>query len=463
MFFEDFNQCNNKSWALVFEDYFDGSSLDLTKWEPWTGVPRKPPTAWHLPENIEVSDGILKIISKKLDTPYTGTWIFWEANQPIVQTADFDYTTGELWTNQKFSYGKFEARVKIPKGKGFGPAFWLYGGPPWNEIDIFEFGEDGTTEHHMTAHYDYDNCGKDGHGCSTKYTGGDFSNDFHIYTVIWEKDKIEWYVDGSLKRTDYRFYTILGQTVGCELKALTQYIRNEVYPRDPMNIVFNVAVLYGNNGPNSSTPFPNQMEVDWVRYYKKCDCNNDITITNPSQCPLEDEMYNCLVGRNIEVNCAFTIPQNKQLNNIANNSITLKPGFHANSGSVFSAKIDPELCESRSEDLEEMNIDESNSFINNIFPIGNAPLSNIEDKAVNVNIYPNPNEGSFVIEFDNFLDYDKYSLKIMTMQGQTVCSIDNIYHATNIINLYEHPKGIYILSLYHKETSEISFYKIVKL
>ena len=110
-----------------------------------------------------------------------------------------------------------------------------------------------------------------------------------------------------------------------------------------------------------------------------------------------------------------------------------------------------------------MNIDKSNLSINRIFSIEGTPLSNIEDKTRNVNIYPNPNKGSFVIEFDNFLDYDKYSLKIMTMQGQTVCSIDNIYHATNIINLYEHPKGIYILSLYHKETSEISFYKIVIL
>ena len=188
---------------------------------------------------------------------------------------NFDYSTGEIWTKNAFTYGKFEARIKIPKGKGFWPAFWLYGGNPvWNEIDIFEFVENNTTKHIMTNHYDYDKDGKD-NMCNTNYKGKDFSQDFHIYTLIWEKDKIQWFVDGILKRTDLRYYTFLGQITDCSIDAFHEYILNKIYPTNPMALILNTAIECGldkNNKsklPDSSTPFPSQMEVDWVRCYTR--------------------------------------------------------------------------------------------------------------------------------------------------------------------------------------------------
>jgi len=473
-FIESFNQCNHNPWALIFEDNFDGNCLNLTKWRPELGVPRdyEHPSSWRLPENLEVSDGTLKLIAKKLEIPYTGTWNDYSTDPPTERTAIFNHTTGELWTKQKFSYGKYEARIKLPKGKGFSSAFWLFGTPPWNEIDIFEFWTKDGIENlskvqHMTVHYDYTNNDKD-YSCSTESKGVDFSKDFHIFTVVWEPNVIEWYVDGNLKRRDCRYYTILGQETGCNIESYTPYLRNEIYPKNPMSIVLNFDIDNGNGCstciPDATTPFPSQMEVDWIRYYKKVPCNNDILITNSSQSPLDANIYNVIIGKNVEINCEFNISKDKQLDIIAKNGIILKPGFIANAESVFSAKIDQSICDNTSvvmvENPEEIIIDESDTTIYG--ELFSKDISSIimKEETFSVKIYPNPNDGNFIVEFDVFFDYGKYALKIMNVQGQTVYSMDDIIQIDTPINLKEYHKGIYILSLYHKETFEKKFYKI---
>jgi beta-glucanase (GH16 family) len=73
----------------------------------------------------------LKLVSKKEEPPIET--VFNGSNET------FRFSSGEIWTDEKFFHGVYTARVKLPKGKGFWPAFWLYSGNPWNEIDIFEF------------------------------------------------------------------------------------------------------------------------------------------------------------------------------------------------------------------------------------------------------------------------------------------------------------------------------------
>ncbi len=286
---QTFYQCDNNPWVLVFEDNFNGNSLDLSKWTygPRIRYCNNEQQYYTHGNNIEVSNGTLKLIAKK-ETLYAKAVDWLPDNEHLYcngvdkgQNARyFYYTSGDIETIKKFSYGKYEARIKIPKGKGFWPAFWMFGGDPvYNEIDIFEFWNEVDINHHydpsklsrvdrMTIHYDYDNDGKPS-SCGTKYNGVDFSQDFHIFTLIWEKNKIEWYVDGVLRRTDFRYYTILGQTTGCTIKAWHQYILNKIYTKDPMHIILNFAIQGGSNSPESSTIFPSQMEVDWVKYYSK--------------------------------------------------------------------------------------------------------------------------------------------------------------------------------------------------
>ncbi len=95
----------------------------------------------------------------------------------------------------------------------------MFGGDPvYNEIDVFEFWNEknifgnydptkSTKVHNMNIHFDYYGNGSKS-SCATYYDGVDFSQDFHVFTLIWERDKIQWFVDGSIKRTDYRYYTI---------------------------------------------------------------------------------------------------------------------------------------------------------------------------------------------------------------------------------------------------------------
>jgi beta-glucanase (GH16 family) len=131
-----------------------------------------------------------------------------------------------------------------------------------NEIDVFEFWNNSTNDHNLTVHYN-------GQMCLTDYNGPDYSQVFHTYTVIWNNYKIEWYVDGDLKRRSTKFYTILGQPVDCNgIQAYSHYIMDKVFPLDPMNIIVNLALQTGTYAPDNSTPFPSSLEIDYIRYYK---------------------------------------------------------------------------------------------------------------------------------------------------------------------------------------------------
>lgn len=359
-----FDLCNYNPWTLVFEDNFDGNSLDLTKWSygPRIRYCNNEQQYYTSGDNIEISNGTLKLIAKeetvyaKADDNY-GPYDILECNgNPADQNLRyFYYTSANIETIQKFTYGKFEARVKIPKGKGFWPAFWVYGqNPIYNEIDIFEFWNEYTLGiydplklskvHHMNITYDYDGDGNPS-SCPTKNSMlfGDFSQDFHIFSAVWDKYKIDWYVDDNLIRSDYRYITIDGQITNCTIEAWHEYILNKIYPKDPMQIILNFAIQSGEDSPNENTNFPSQMEVDWVRYYQKLPCQN-IYITDASQYPLEDQLYNVIVGNSINFDCDYSVSSNQFLLALANTSIHIGPGFTANYGSTFLARIDPTIC-----------------------------------------------------------------------------------------------------------------------
>lgn len=285
-----FSICNDNPWNLVFNDEFNGDTLDTKVWQirPWAegalyGNNGKEQELNTL-DNVLVTDGTLKILSDKKKR--ISKAVSWKSDDEILSDGlpnlrAYNYTSANLWTKIPYGYGKFEARVKVPKGKGLWPAFWLYGGDVWNEIDVFEFwnehniwGKINTKKLskilHTNVWLDYDKDGKVKH-CSKKFNGIDFSKDFHVYTLIWEKYTIEWYIDGKLIRSVYKYYTPLGKPTGCNIYSGMDYILNTIYPDQPMSIIFNTAIQTGKNSPDSSTHFPCMMEVDWVRYYQKLD------------------------------------------------------------------------------------------------------------------------------------------------------------------------------------------------
>lgn len=455
---ESFNICNNESWKLVFEDDFNGNYLSHF-WNPVTGVPRdysfEKQKAWHLPENVVVSDGTLKIITRKLDSPYSGTFVTdWSTDPPTTVTSDFDYTTGEIWSDYKFSYGKFEARVKIPRGKGFFPAFWVFGDNPWHEIDIFEFKNENdafgnfapnllSKKHSMTVHYDTDNDG-DSEFCVSSYNGGDFSLDFHVFTLIWEKNRIAWYVDGQLKRTDYHYFTTLGQVAGCVIEDFTPYLRNKIYPTTPMSIIFNLAIqhgvdAYGNaTSPDIHTPFPSQLEVDWVRYYAKEPCEN-LNITDQNQFPLQENECNFLIGENEIINCEYSVLDNHHFQIKASNSISIKPGFFAESGSSFHASIESSICGS----TEKNSIDKHGPIYTENKILQNNINKKFGDEII---VFPNPNSGIFTIDF-GFLNIINYKVEVINLLGEEIACEKIVLDKTMQLKIPVISKGVYTILL----------------
>ncbi|MFC4530164.1 ricin-type beta-trefoil lectin domain protein [Sphaerisporangium dianthi] len=163
------------------------------------------------------------------------------------------YTSGRILTADKFSqaYGRFEAGIKIPKGQGIWPAFWMLGGGNWpntGEIDIMENVGSTPNTVYGTVHGPGYSGGAGVGGSRT--IGAALGDAFHDYRVDWSPNLIVWYLDGS------EFF-----------RVTPAGIRGNQWVFDhPFFMILNVAV--GGNwpgSPNSSTAFPQTMLIDYVR------------------------------------------------------------------------------------------------------------------------------------------------------------------------------------------------------
>lgn len=273
--------CKEDQWELKFEENFDGMRLDLNIWKlrdySQGSLTTEGVEGYYTLDNIVLENGICKIIPKK--ETLIRKAVSWQPDSmklsdglPNIRT--YNYTSCWIETKKLYPYGKFEVRCKIPKEKGFWPSFWMYGqsGDVNNEIDVFEFWNEQnlfgkfnpkklSMVNHMTVHYNKK--------MSTKsYVGPDFSADFHVFAVVWDSTKIEWYVDGELKRSYTKYQTKRGKNVDCkDVKANNTYYLNPVFPKDPMNIILNLAIQTGKNRPEVES-FNTAFEIDYVRYYE---------------------------------------------------------------------------------------------------------------------------------------------------------------------------------------------------
>ena len=234
---------------LVWWDEFDYTGLpDPSKWNMETGG-----SGWGNNElqyytnqesNAMVDNGILTITAK--EESYGGR----------------NYTSARITTQNKFDfkYGKIEARIKLPYGQGMWPAFWMLGDnissvgwPACGEIDIMEMvgGPDKDNTVHATLHWDNNGEHAD-YGQSYSLPSGIFADDFHIFSVEWNNQQIKAFMDD------------------------TQYFVADITPsqlsefQNNFFIILNVAV--GGNWPGSpdtTTSFPQTMEIDYIRVYQE--------------------------------------------------------------------------------------------------------------------------------------------------------------------------------------------------
>ena len=195
----------NEGYTLVWHDEFDGDTLNTEDWnvelhEPgWVNEELQRYTALE-DGNIELGNGSL-YLKPHYEGAASGGDIRADVNDKKLVI-----TSGRITTQNKhdFKYGRFEARVKVPRGKGYLPAFWLmatdepfYGQwPRCGEIDIMEVMGHETDKSYHTIHYGYN--AAEGHRenqGSLTLDGGDFADDYHVFRLDWEEKSLTWYVD----------------------------------------------------------------------------------------------------------------------------------------------------------------------------------------------------------------------------------------------------------------------------
>jgi beta-glucanase (GH16 family) len=236
-----------EGWTLIWQDEFDGEVLDPSRWEAEIGGHGWGNNEWQFytdrPENVRLEDGLLVI----------------EARDEFFVRRN--YTSARIKTQGLFSftYGRVEARMKLPYGQGIWPAFWMLGEDithtPWpasGEIDIMEHIGRQPRYIYGTVHGPgYSGGGGVGH--FTTFPQGTLSEEFHTYAIEWDPGEIRWYVD------DEQFF-----------KLTPAQVPGEWVFDKPFFMLINLAV--GGNWPgypDDSTTFPQFLTVDYVRVYQR--------------------------------------------------------------------------------------------------------------------------------------------------------------------------------------------------
>jgi beta-glucanase (GH16 family) len=281
-------------WQVVFQDDFNGDSLDLAKWNIDEGDGCPDLCGWgnnedqiYSADNITVANGILAIEGR--------------------QESDGTYTSARINTKGKFDfrYGRVEVKAKLPGGQGAWPAIWMlnsdevYG--PWptsGEIDIvegFNLGVNGNQKTQSTAHYGLPTPPYT--GTSSQYDSGSSPTDgFVEYALEWERDKLRFYVDGVHFQTQnaqnwYAYYP------ADEDEAYNEYGAYRLGRRDsPFDQLFHLIINFAIGGDAVGAPsagaFPQTMEVDYVRVYECANANPDTGrgcgVADASVVPLKD-------------------------------------------------------------------------------------------------------------------------------------------------------------------------------
>ena len=239
-------------YALAWADEFNAGSLNTTDWsfENGDGCPGN--CGWgnseleyytNRPDNLFFQDGKMIIEAKKEN--YFGK----------------NYTSSKILTRGKkvFKFGRIDIRAKLPKGKGIWPAFWLlpqdnvYGGwPTSGELDMMEMIGHQPSTTYGTLHF--------GPGPGSTQLGGNytlpsglFNDEFHVFSIIWKQDQIQWLVDG----------------VAYSTHTVAEFGSNTYPFNENFFLIFNMAV--GGNWPGSpdaTTYLPQWLIVDYIRVYQ---------------------------------------------------------------------------------------------------------------------------------------------------------------------------------------------------
>lgn len=240
---------NYTGYTMVWGDEFNESSIDQDNWTHEIGA-----SGWgnnesqyytSRSENSFMNDGNLVIEAK--EESYQGS----------------PYTSARMISKdkQEFAFGRVDIRAILPEGQGIWPALWMLGAnindsgwPVCGEIDIMELIGHEPSTIHGTAHWGPPGSTSIHEGEPYTLSGGaKFSEEYHVFSIIWEPNSIKWLVDDN------------------EYFSISPSIVNGSYPFNAeFFFILNIAV--GGNWPgypDASTAFPQRMYIDYIRVFQE--------------------------------------------------------------------------------------------------------------------------------------------------------------------------------------------------
>jgi beta-glucanase (GH16 family) len=243
-----------QEFELLWQENFDSTQIDYSRWSNSYSWGRTITTNKELEyytdgENFELKDGYLIIEPRRQKTKARvdpSAPANKKMEDSLLNERFFNYTSGLLRSREKYLYGKFEIRCKLPAGNGTWPAFWLYGGD-CGEIDVFE--KPWIFHYSITNNLHYDSAGiKRSDFCVTPLKDPiNIRQGFHTYSIEWTPDKITWFIDDRpLRIATYHF-------ADC-----------------PMELIFNLALanddFWGHTHGRISKK--SNFEIDYVKVWK---------------------------------------------------------------------------------------------------------------------------------------------------------------------------------------------------
>lgn len=247
------NDSSSTDWELTWSDEFEGEAGELPDSENWTFDIGTGENGWgnselqyytNQPENVSLNGNGNLVITARAES-----------------LSGSSFTSARIKTEGLFNqaYGRFEARLKTPFGRGIWPAFWMLGAdfsevgwPQTGEIDIMEYRGQEPSRVHGSLHGPGYSAGN-AVTSSFSLNNSRFDTEYHLFAVEWFEDKIYYYID------DIRYQSIERSDIEGE------WVFNK-----PFFLILNVAVGGTFVGPPSDqTPFPQEMIIDYVKVYSK--------------------------------------------------------------------------------------------------------------------------------------------------------------------------------------------------
>lgn len=238
------DQDNQGKWQKYepMTDEFDGTELDPAKWHPtnprWLG--RQP--AFFYKGNVNISDGNLHLTMRKGEVP-----------EMSKDKGYHTYTSAAVQSKTRVKYGYFEIKAKPMKSHG-SSSFWFYDNTPelWTEIDVFEIGGGAPgfeRKYNMNVHVFRTPTEKRHWSVHGAWMApSDLADDYHVYGLEWNREKIRWYFDGVIVR----------------------WIENTHW-HQPLTLNFDSETMPKWFGLPRDSDLPSTYSIEYVRAWKKRD------------------------------------------------------------------------------------------------------------------------------------------------------------------------------------------------